>query len=88
MKVDGVNVPVAHAYGHKAALESEETPEEPGVGVTTAPSTINPVPDELESEDNGQAPLSCRWLDISRLFLLCGRHFTSRRNLLRWRQRS
>lgn len=53
MQVDGVNVPVAHAYGRKAGLEAEE----PAVGVTTDPSTINPAPDELESEDDGQGAL-------------------------------
>jgi len=57
MKVDGVNVPVAHAYGRKAGLEAEEPPEEPAGGVTTDPATINPSPDELESEDNGQGAL-------------------------------
>ena len=53
MQVDGVNVPVAHAYGRAGGLEAEE----PAVGVTTDPSTINPVPDELESEDDGQGAL-------------------------------
>ena len=57
MQVDGVNVPVAHAYGRKAGLEAEEPPEEPAVGATTDPSTINPAPDELESEDDGQGAL-------------------------------
>ncbi len=57
MQVDGVNVPVAHAYGRTGGLESEEPPEEPAVGVTTDPSIINPSSDELESEDDGQGAL-------------------------------
>lgn len=57
MQVDGVNVPVAHAYGRTGGLEAEEPPEEPAVGVTTDPAIINPSPDELESEDDGQGAL-------------------------------
>ncbi len=57
MKVDGVNVAVAHAYGRKGGLESEEPPEELAGGVTTAPATTAPVPEAAASEDDGQGAL-------------------------------